>query len=110
VAIFTPPIRSYDPPIAADTPEWQKKPAIWNRSGLIPRGVNVFKLTDGTYTEQQPFTNAPFTSGWELVAFVYYGGHSYEISDAEAALLIAAGYGANIDQYNNPDTYLAAYR
>jgi hypothetical protein len=27
---------------------------------------------------------------------VYLGGHVYEITDAEAAVLIAAGYGANI--------------
>ena len=51
-----------------------------------PRGRNVFKLTDGTYTESQPPT-------WEEVAVTYYGGHVYTLSAQEEADLIAAGYG-----------------
>ena len=62
----------------------------------MPRGVNVFKLLDGTYTESQPFSNEPFRAGWELVDTVYYGGHSYEVDAAEVAALTAAGYAANI--------------
>ena len=81
------------PPVAADTPVWQQKPFIWNKSGLIVRPVNVFKLTDGTYTETQPITN-DVQGGWETVAVCYYGGHSYTVDAAEAAALTAAGYGA----------------
>ena len=90
------------PPVAADTPSWQQKPFIWNQSQLIVRCANVFKLLDGTYTETQPVSNAPFTAGWELLdttvgdGGVYYGGHSYTVSAAEAAALTAAGYGPYI--------------
>jgi len=55
-----------------------------------PQGRNVFKLVAGGYTENDP-------SDPSLVEFVYYGGHEYQIDDAERLLLIAAGYGANIE-------------
>lgn len=51
-----------------------------------PRGRNVFKLTDGTFTESQPFS-------WSEVEIAYYGGHVYTLSAQEEADLIAAGYG-----------------
>lgn len=54
-----------------------------------PWSANVFKLTNGTYTEQQP--TDPTT-----IAITYYGGHEYPVTAAEAAALTAAGYGANI--------------
>lgn len=56
-------------------------PAHW-------RGKNVWKKTDGTYTETQPASADIDT--------VYLGAHSHTITAAEATLLTAAGYGANI--------------
>ena len=53
------------------------------------RGRNVFWLTDGTFTENDP----PFQ---EDIRKVFYGGHDIEITAEEEAALIAAGYGAYI--------------
>jgi len=54
-----------------------------------PRGRNIFLLTNGTYTDDQP-------SSLDMVAKVYYGGHDNEVDAAEVAALTAAGYGAYI--------------
>jgi hypothetical protein len=51
-----------------------------------PRGRNVFKLINGTYSENQP-------SDANDVAKTYYGGHIYELSTEEEAELVTAGYG-----------------
>jgi hypothetical protein len=53
----------------------------------LPRGVNVYKLTDGTYTEADQSDATAYT-------VLYHGGHSHEVTAAEAAALTAAGYGA----------------
>lgn len=53
-----------------------------------PRGRNVYLQTDGSYTENEP--------DYEDIVKVYRGGHLNEITDAEAASLTAAGYGAYI--------------
>ena len=53
------------------------------------RGRNVFWLTDGTFTENDP----PFQ---EDIRRVFYGGHNNEITAEEEAALIAAGYGTYI--------------
>ena len=53
------------------------------------RGRNIFLLTNGTYTDNQP-------SSLTMVSKVYYGGHDNEIDAAEVAALTAAGYGAYI--------------
>jgi hypothetical protein len=52
----------------------------------LPRGRNVYKLTDGTYIENDPADISD-------VAITYYGGHQYTVDDTEAAALTAAGYG-----------------
>ena len=52
------------------------------------RGRNVYILNDGTITENE-HPPAEFQK-------VYYGGHIYTITDAEAATLSAAGYGSRI--------------
>ena len=54
-----------------------------------PRGRNVFLLNDGTITENEP--GDPTT-----VSRVYHGAHRNIVTDAEAAALTAAGYGAYI--------------
>jgi hypothetical protein len=53
------------------------------------RGRNVFKLTDNTYTEDQP-------GDMSTVSVTYHGGHEHTVSAAEASALTAAGYGAYI--------------
>jgi len=53
------------------------------------RGRNVYKLTDLSFTENQP-------GDMSTVAITYHGGHVHTISATEAADLTAAGYGANI--------------
>jgi hypothetical protein len=55
-----------------------------------PRGRNVWKLTDGTYTENQPMDDTD-------IAIIYLGGHEHVLfDDDERDSLIAAGYGAYI--------------
>ena len=54
-----------------------------------PRGRNVFLLTNGTFTENEPNDNATITR-------VYFGGSDNEVSADEVASLTAAGYGAYI--------------
>lgn len=49
------------------------------------RGRNVFLLTNGTFTENEP-------SDMDTVAKVYYGGHDNYVNDTEANALVAAGY------------------
>ena len=49
-------------------------------------GRNVFKLTDGTFTEDEPFDTT-------LIAKVYHGGHVHDLTATEVADLTAAGYG-----------------
>lgn len=75
------------PAVAADTPSWQRKPAIWTApAALIPTYLNVYKLNDGTYTTVPP--------QWEDVAVFYQGGTTVTVSAAEAVALTAAGYGS----------------
>jgi len=51
-----------------------------------PRGRNVYKLVDGTFTENQP-------SDMTTVEILYHGGHEHTVSGEEEADLVAAGYG-----------------
>jgi len=52
-----------------------------------PRGRNVWKLTDGTFTENQPSDDS-------LIEKLYHGGHTHVLTeDGEKAALVAAGYG-----------------
>ena len=55
-----------------------------------PRGRNVWKLKDGSFTENQPMEDS-------LIDRVYYGGHNHVLfEDGEKADLVAAGYGAYV--------------
>ena len=55
-----------------------------------PRGRNIWKLANGTYTENQP----PDDTNIDLI---YYGGHDHHVDDTEKAELVAAGYGAYVN-------------
>jgi hypothetical protein len=51
----------------------------------MPRGRNVYKLVDGSFTESQP-------SDMGKVAKIYHGGHVHELTVAEEQDLVDAGY------------------
>lgn len=53
------------------------------------RGRNVFKLTDGTFTEDDPFDTT-------LIEKTYHGGHVHDLTATEVAELTVAGYGEYI--------------
>jgi hypothetical protein len=119
---FTPPVVYDWPQILDYDPQKRSNPIGYRLMRYFPargRGVNVFKMSDGTYPrddqtpgEPYPATDQPVegvinVSWYEGVATVqplpnpwvvkvYYGGHSHLVDDAEAARLTAAGYGANI--------------
>jgi len=55
-----------------------------------PRGRNLWKLLDGSYTENQPPDDTDIDR-------IYYGGHDHHVDDTEKAELVAAGYGAYVN-------------
>ena len=57
----------------------------------LPRGRNVYKLDDNTYTENDPPDS-------NTIQISYLGGHTHIVTDEEAASLTAAGYGAYITE------------
>lgn len=50
------------------------------------RGKNIYKLTDGSYTDVDPRDPADYTK-------LYYGGRNNFVSADEKADLVSAGYG-----------------
>ena len=69
------------------------------------RFVAVWKLPDGTYTQEQPFPlflpefkqQGNFPSGqWDAVTYVHVYQSPEVVSLAEAAALSAAGYSGNL--------------
>jgi hypothetical protein len=66
---------------------------LWGRFRQPGRAPNVFKLVDGTYTTQQPYD---WPTQGAVIAFVYYGAHTYQVTQAEADALTAAGFGAGV--------------
>lgn len=82
---FRPPSSGVVPLANAATPRHQRRPFAL-MVGHVPIGVNVWKKTDGSYTQTQPLP--------EDIAVTYHGGHDHSVSATEAAALTAAGYGA----------------
>lgn len=85
---------TFQPFVAFDVPRLPADydgPAKWimRHYSPLPRGRNVYLLTDGTVTETQPWDQA-------TIAKTYFGGHIETITAAEAAVLTAAGYGSQI--------------
>jgi len=60
--------------------------SLFRHYAADPRGRNVYKLTDGTFSEIDQRNPSDFT-------ILYHGGHDNIVTDAEAADLTAAGYG-----------------
>lgn len=65
-------------------------------------GVNVYLLTDGSLTEDQPVSEP------ETVARVYFGGCRNRITFAELDVLSAAGYGTGGNGTFEYETFLLA--
>lgn len=70
-----------------NTEEGRRAVRLFRHYGNLPRGRNVFKLSDGTYVEDEP-------ADMNDVIKTYYGGHEYDVTADEAADLTANGYGA----------------
>lgn len=119
MATFTPPTAAVVPPFLPDTTGPAKN--LFKYFKARKRGVNVFKLSNGTYVQDYPTPEnsntaipypiipdgQPYATSWlysvptyfnqaVTVVTTYYGGHSYTVSAAEATALTAAGYGDSI--------------
>lgn len=83
MATFTPP--------TDDFVYWAKNYEVGIMASLHPgeRGRNVFKMTDGSFTESQPNDDS-------LISHIYHGGHVHPLTATEESDLIAAGYGSYI--------------
>jgi hypothetical protein len=57
-----------------------------------PRGRNVYKLSDGSFTEIEQ-------SDLSNVVKLFHGGSSHYVSDVEAAELVAAGYVVQVGEF-----------
>lgn len=94
MATFQPPTDNYlsladfDIELPA-TPNNKVAFSLFKHYSNLPRGRNIYRLSNGTYTENDPYDMADVTR-------TYYGGHIYEIDATEVAELTAAGYGAYI--------------
>lgn len=98
MATFTPPVTDTVPAdyIAGNDPWFPADRLLrrlWGRFHQPGRAPNVFKLVDGTYTTTQPY-DWPYQGA--VIAFTYYGAHTYDVTAAEAAALTAAGFGAGV--------------
>lgn len=94
MSTFTPPTDDFVPgaipPRFDDPAETRFAYNLFRHYTPQPRGRNVFRLADGTYTENDPASYAD-------VSKVYYGGHVYsDLTPTEVEELTAAGYGAYI--------------
>jgi len=93
MSIFRPPTDDFVPlalpPKPEDSQEARLAFNLFRHYANDPRGRNVFKLTNGTFTENEPNDNT-------LIAKVYFGGSDNVVTPQEVSELTAAGYGAYI--------------
>ena len=75
---------TFVPPEVQDRGRRQDVMGVVRRWPAHYRGKNVWKKTDGTYTESQPATAD--------IDIVYQGGHTHTVTTAEGDALTAAGY------------------
>lgn len=98
MAIFRPPTDNFVAFVLQEDPSENVRLSVdqrfANRLGRhirnAPRGRNIYLLTNGTYTDDQPFDD-------DSVVRTYLGGHDNEVTSEEVASLTAAGYGAFIE-------------
>jgi hypothetical protein len=93
MSIFRPPTDNFMmlgiPPNDFDSQEARLAYGLFRHYNNEPRGRNVFLLTNGSYTENEP-------NDITTIRKVYWGGTDNEISADEVASLTAAGYGEYI--------------
>jgi hypothetical protein len=93
MSIFRPPTDDFVvlgiPPKEIDSKEARMAYNLLRHFGSEPRGRNVFLLTNGTYTENEP-------NDITTIQKVYWGGSENQVTADEVASLTAAGYGAYI--------------
>jgi hypothetical protein len=93
MSIFRPPTDDFVylgiPPKEFDSQEARLAYNLFKHYDSEPRGRNVFLLTNGAYTENEP-------NDMTTVTRIYWGGSNNEVSADEVASLTAAGYGAYI--------------
>ena len=93
MSIFRPPTDDFVPlalpPKPEDSQEARVAFNLFRHYANDPRGRNVFKLTNGTFTENEPNDNT-------LIVRVYFGGSDNVVTPQEVSELTAAGYGAYI--------------
>jgi hypothetical protein len=93
MATFRPPTENVtfmgSTPQPFDGPDKRLMSRLMKHYAPLPRGKNVYKLVDGTYSEDYQFDISK-------VAITYHGGHEIPVTDQEVADLTAAGYGAYI--------------
>jgi hypothetical protein len=77
------------PPKEFDSQEVRLAYGLFKHFDPEARGRNVFKLTNGTFTENEP-------NDISTIAKVYWGGSDNIVDATEVAELTAAGYGAYI--------------
>ena len=74
----------FTPPTVADVARNPRVVGVVRYWPPHDRGVNVWKKTDGTYTESQPVPAD--------IDIEYLGGHVHTVTTAEGDALTAAGY------------------
>lgn len=100
MSTFTPPGRTAVPPTlpydgADQTPLGRR---LFRHYRSRPEGINVYMLSDGSITEEDPDGEAVVWSRGDKAGAVYvtqawYGGHDdYNLTDAQATALTDAGY------------------
>lgn len=99
---FTPPVVYDMGPINPETTGNQRR--LFGNYSPHARGLNIWKLPNGSYSQDQPYPlvtpqdaqDGILPQGQAIAVtylLVYYGGHSYVVTEAEKAALVAAGYG-----------------
>jgi hypothetical protein len=95
MATWTPPLVQDVPRVTADTTGVPL--ALMRHYSNLYRGRNVYILSDNTVTENHPGREEANADGLPYVRLTLFGAHAGQVvSDADATILTAAGYGANL--------------
>lgn len=84
---FSPPVRVYNPPVLLR----KYRDGISEYLPGTPKGVNIWILPNGVAQENIEPDN---------YVDLYLGGHIYDITDAQAVVLVANGYTVDYSQLN----------
>lgn len=105
---YTPPTVNDVPPV--DATEQGPAYRLMRHFGTRPRGQNVWRRIDGTFTLEQPYPTVSLADarreavpGTATYIDVFYGGHRYtSVSSDDALALQAAGCGVlGVDLFPN---------